>query len=108
MHKLLNVHITKLIYKAWLEEVRGTSADRFLRDEGGATVIEYAVLIGLLAVVIMAPISLLGSTTGEAFGTVNVGFAGTEASGVPGGSLSGMPGAGSGQTCGSGTGTGFM
>ncbi len=34
---------------------------RFFRDEGGASLVEYALLIGLIAVVAIAAITLIGT-----------------------------------------------
>ena len=41
--------------------------ERFLRDESGATAIEYGLLAGLIAVVIIAGVTLLGTNLSSTF-----------------------------------------
>lgn len=36
---------------------------RFLRDEQGATMVEYALLVALIALVVIGAVTLLGSTS---------------------------------------------
>jgi pilus assembly protein Flp/PilA len=43
---------------------------RFRRDEKGASLVEYGLLVGLIAVVCIAAVSLLGSTMSGYFGQV--------------------------------------
>lgn len=42
----------------------------FLLDEDGATAIEYALIVGLVAVVIIVALSALGESVAELFGTL--------------------------------------
>ena len=44
---------------------------RLLNDESGATAIEYGVLLGLVAVVIVGAVSLFGTTLAGAFNHVS-------------------------------------
>ena len=46
-----------------------------LRDESGATAIEYALLAGLIAAVIIGMTALLGETVAGAYDSVNDAFA---------------------------------
>lgn len=43
---------------------------RFLRDESGATMVEYAVLVALIAVAVIATVVLLGERIDAAFQSV--------------------------------------
>lgn len=49
---------------------------RFIREESGATMVEYAVMIALIAVVAIATISLIGDQVNTAFTTVETELAG--------------------------------
>lgn len=40
-----------------------TAARKFVRDEQGATMVEYALLVALIAVVVIGAVSLLGTKT---------------------------------------------
>jgi pilus assembly protein Flp/PilA len=40
-----------------------TAARKFLRQEEGATMVEYALLVALIAVVVIAAVQLLGTNT---------------------------------------------
>ena len=53
-------------------------SDRVSREDRGATAVEYGLLVGLIAVVIIAAVVLLGGKLGDIFGTVN-----TKLSSVP-------------------------
>jgi len=44
---------------------------RFLKDESGATAIEYGLIVALIAVVIIAAVTGIGATLNESFSTVN-------------------------------------
>ncbi|MEZ5169552.1 MAG: Flp family type IVb pilin [Acidimicrobiia bacterium] len=52
-----------LYVKAWLQT-------RFANDERGATMIEYVLLAALIAVVVIAAVTLVGNETSETFSTV--------------------------------------
>ncbi|ADG11877.1 Flp family type IVb pilin [Caulobacter segnis] len=41
---------------------------RFLKDESGATAIEYGLIVALIAVVIVTAVTTLGTKLGTAFG----------------------------------------
>ena len=43
---------------------------RFLRDESGATAIEYGLIAALIAVVVIAAVTLVGTNLSSTFGTV--------------------------------------
>ena len=49
---------------------------RFLRDESGATAIEYGLIAALISVVIIATLTLLGDTLNQTFVTVEEGLSG--------------------------------
>jgi pilus assembly protein Flp/PilA len=44
---------------------------RFLRDESGATAIEYGLIIALIAVVIVTAVQSIGTKLNLAFGKIN-------------------------------------
>jgi pilus assembly protein Flp/PilA len=44
---------------------------RFLKDESGATAIEYGLIVALIAVVIITAVTTLGTKLNTAFGTIN-------------------------------------
>ena len=44
---------------------------RFVRDESGATAIEYGLIVALIAVVIITAVTTLGTKLNTAFGTIN-------------------------------------
>ncbi len=52
--------------------------DRVSREDRGATAVEYGLLVGLIAVVIIAAVVLLGGKLSDVFGTAN-----TKLSSVP-------------------------
>jgi pilus assembly protein Flp/PilA len=43
---------------------------RFLRDETGAALVEYAMLVGLIAVICVVAVTLLGSEVSSAFSSI--------------------------------------
>ncbi len=45
--------------------------NKFLKDENGATAIEYGLIAGLVAVAIVAALTTLGGGLSSMFGTVN-------------------------------------
>jgi pilus assembly protein Flp/PilA len=47
---------------------------RFLTDESGATAIEYAVIAGLIAMVVIVTVGLIGEEVGTTFTNVAAGF----------------------------------
>lgn len=44
---------------------------RFLKDESGATAIEYGLIVALIAVVIIAAVTAIGGTLNDTFTTVD-------------------------------------
>ncbi len=50
---------------------------RFLKDESGATAIEYGLIIALIAVVIASIVGTLGTTLTARFGDANTALGGT-------------------------------
>jgi len=44
---------------------------RLARDAKGATIVEYAIMLGLIALVCIAIVALLGSGTHDLFATLN-------------------------------------
>ena len=44
---------------------------RFAKNEEGAALVEYGMLVGLIAVVCIAAVQLLGTTVNGVFGTLN-------------------------------------
>ncbi len=48
-----------------------TKFARFLKDESGATAIEYGLIVALIAVVIIAAVTAIGGTLNETFKTID-------------------------------------
>ncbi|MBG6211310.1 pilus assembly protein Flp/PilA [Labrenzia sp. EL_126] len=48
-----------------------TLINRFVKDESGATAIEYGLIAGLLSIVIIAAVSLAGTSLTAVFGTIS-------------------------------------
>jgi len=48
-----------------------TTIRTFLRDESGATAIEYGLIVALIAVVIITAVTTLGGKLNDAFGDIN-------------------------------------
>ncbi len=44
---------------------------RFVKDESGATAIEYGLIVALIAVVIIAAVTAIGGTLNETFSTID-------------------------------------
>jgi pilus assembly protein Flp/PilA len=47
------------------------SVRRFLRDESGATMVEYGIMVALIAAVAIAVIKVIGTKTNNSFESVN-------------------------------------
>jgi pilus assembly protein Flp/PilA len=60
-------HVLSLI--ATLQTLGFAAKDR-LRDEKGATAVEYGIMVALIAVVIIAAVSLLGTQINDAFTSI--------------------------------------
>ena len=54
---------------ALLRSRLSSAALRFVRDEDGATLVEYVLLIALIAVVCVGAVALLGANTNAKLGT---------------------------------------
>ena len=48
-----------------------TKFTRFLKDESGATAIEYGLIVALIAVVIIAAVTAIGGTLNTTFTTID-------------------------------------
>jgi pilus assembly protein Flp/PilA len=48
---------------------------RFAHDDSGASLVEYGLLVGLIAVVCLAAVQLLGTTINQVFTTINTALA---------------------------------
>ena len=48
-----------------------TLIQKFLRDESGATMVEYGIMVALIAAICIGTVGILGVNVDEAFGTVN-------------------------------------
>lgn len=48
-----------------------TSLSHFIKDDSGATMVEYGLLVALIAAVCMVTISKIGTTLNTMFGNVN-------------------------------------
>lgn len=46
-------------------------AMKTLRDDGGATMVEYAIMVSLIAAICIGVVTTLGKSTSNAFSTVN-------------------------------------
>lgn len=55
------------MYKSALARLRAAAASRLVRDEQGATAVEYGLIVGLIAVVIIGAVVLLGGTLTDLF-----------------------------------------
>ena len=63
---------------------------RFIREEEGATMVEYGLMIALIAVVLIVIVSTLGQSLKGSFARTNTGVTnanGADASAVPGGAV---------------------
>jgi pilus assembly protein Flp/PilA len=49
-------------------------AKKFFRGEEGATMVEYGLMLALIAVVCVAAVGLIGGTLNTKFGSVNTAF----------------------------------
>lgn len=58
------------IFSYWQHFVAPYVRARFARDEQGASLVEYALLVALIAIVCLAAIAFLGSSTSTRFSSV--------------------------------------
>jgi pilus assembly protein Flp/PilA len=61
--------LNNLTTHAWVKAQ--SIARRFSREETGATAVEYGLIVGLIAVVIIGAVALLGGTLSGFFTTIN-------------------------------------
>jgi len=68
-----------------VQAIAGTIARRVARTERGASMVEYALLLALIAVVCIAAVTLLGQQASDKFGDVSdsVGGAGSTPTSAP-------------------------
>lgn len=59
------------MFNALLTRIGVTLQSRLVSDEKGATAVEYGLIVGLIAVAIIATVGLLGGTLNGMFETVN-------------------------------------
>ena len=52
---------------------------RFLKDEDGATAVEYAIMVSLIAAVVIGAVTVLGTTSKSTFNTAVTAMGGTAA-----------------------------
>jgi pilus assembly protein Flp/PilA len=57
----------------WTEESEGRPAVKITRD-GGATAVEYALMVSLIAIVIVTAVTLIGTTLTGIFNNIAVGI----------------------------------
>jgi len=50
---------------------------RFFKEEDGATAVEYGIMVSLIAVAIIAAVTLVGTQLNSVFGDVNTSLGGT-------------------------------
>jgi len=60
------------VYKAYatIATLVAFASDRLQREEKGATAVEYGLMVGLIAVVIIVGVSLLGTTLRDLFNDI--------------------------------------
>ena len=66
-------------FYATLSSFVTTAADRLKREEKGATAVEYGLMVGLIAVVIIGAVTLLGGELKGMFNDIVTGLGGTAA-----------------------------
>lgn len=59
------------MFNSALARLAATVQSRLVRDEEGATAVEYGLIVGLIAVVIIAAVAVLGGTLGGFFENIN-------------------------------------
>lgn len=59
------------MFNALLTRIGVTLQSKLVTDEKGATAVEYGLIVGLIAVAIIATVGLLGGTLNGMFETVN-------------------------------------
>lgn len=60
-----------------MREMAKSFAKKFHRDQDGATAVEYGLMVALIAAVIIAAVSLLGTSTRDCFTTVGNAISGS-------------------------------
>ena len=59
-----------LVTLQYVTDAKNSVLDRLAREEKGATAVEYGLIVGLIAVAIIAAITLLGGQLGTLFGDI--------------------------------------
>ncbi|MGK7222255.1 Flp family type IVb pilin [Kocuria flava] len=54
-----------------IQNVFFAAGERLKKDEKGATAVEYGLIVGLIAVVIIAAVAALGGSLGDFFDSIN-------------------------------------
>ncbi len=70
--KIYSIHIIILILRSG---IMGKLIKRFMKNEAGATAIEYGLIAALIAVVLIGAVSRLGNTVSGKFNTVSTAVA---------------------------------
>lgn len=70
----VDLKIISVDLEIWSAEMR-TSIARFVKDEAGATAIEYAVIAGGISIAIVTVVGAIGTSLTAMFTAVNDGFA---------------------------------
>ncbi|MFC4903327.1 Flp family type IVb pilin [Kocuria oceani] len=60
-----------LVTLQYVADAKNSIVDRLTREEKGATAVEYGLIVGLIAVGIIAAVITLGDSLAEMFGNVN-------------------------------------
>lgn len=58
---------------------------KFLRDESGATMVEYGIMVALIAAIAIGTVAILGGNVDEAFTSVNTALDANGGGGAAGG-----------------------
>ena len=70
----MNLHWRNTTIRIGTRPTPWSRIDEFLRDRGGATAIEYAIIIGLVSIAAIGGYSFLGSSVKAMFDLVSSGF----------------------------------
>lgn len=70
----MNLHWRDTTIRIGARPTPRSRLDEFLRDHGGATAIEYAIVIGLVSIAAIGGYSFLGSSVAAMFDMISSGF----------------------------------
>jgi pilus assembly protein Flp/PilA len=65
------------VFNSATARIAASIKSRLVRDEQGATAVEYGLIVGLIAVVIIVAVGLLGGTLNQFFLDINTELGGT-------------------------------